>query len=49
MALNDYKKNGFLEADQVIVENGQVIAGTGGDFTITIAANAITGGTWVPD
>lgn len=40
---------GGLAANQAIVTNGQVIAGTGGDFTIAVSNNTITGGTWTPE
>lgn len=41
--------SGGLSPTQAIVSNGQTIAGTGGDFTVTVAGGAITGGTWVAD
>jgi hypothetical protein len=37
---------GGLSPTQAIVSNGDVIAGTGGDFTVTVAGGVITGGTW---
>lgn len=41
--------NGNLSPTQTIVENGDVLPGTGGDFTVTVAGGVVTGGTWTPE
>jgi hypothetical protein len=38
-----------LPANQAVVTNGDVIDATDGDFTITVANNVVTGGTWEAD
>lgn len=38
-----------LPATQTIVENGDVLPGTGGDFTVVVSGGAVTGGTWAAD
>lgn len=37
-----------LPADQTVIEDGDVIEGTGGSFTVTVAGGVVTGGTWTP-
>lgn len=39
----------LLDPDSAVVEDGDVIAGTGGDFTVTVENGVITGGTWAAD
>ena len=41
--------NGNLSDTQTIVENGDILPGTGGDFTVVVAGGAVTGGTWTPE
>lgn len=38
----------ILPATDAVVSNEQVISGTGGTFTVTVANGVITGGTWTP-
>jgi hypothetical protein len=38
-----------LPATQTVIENGDVLPGTGGDFTVVVAGGVVTGGTWAAD
>lgn len=38
-----------LPATQTIVSNGDVLPGTGGDFTVVVSGGEVTGGTWAAD
>jgi hypothetical protein len=40
---------GPLPANQAVVTNGAAIQITGGDVTLTVSNNVITGGTFTPD
>lgn len=41
--------NGNLADTQTIVSNGDVLPGTGGDFTVVVSGGEVTGGTWAAE